>query len=362
MKKLRLTVVIGLLIHLNGCAILEVMTRPYIPDTLNGPQPSIASNRTMSDDRALKELLETGTSTPNPGLFQDSQEIVYWTSFSMKNGKILSYEHVKGASNTPRVYNIKGSVGYLYFLIKIDDSQEELDRLQTELKKQYPEKLENHKFAYAIHKYRINCKDEIIEPREVYLYSDKNHFIMVFDMSKTNKSELLKGSRFENIPFSKEHIKKAKEEIELKDKLTEYGAETLVPISQLEVNPYEFEGHTIAVVVQFKKMLSRNMASFYSGYTDTGMYTNVCDEIIVTGIPKGMHFESGLFSPRMMLALKGRGIMEGTNAFGGRIKAPHFQWVGIISGKQPSVFEEQQEDARKNALQSDPRPSSRSKK
>jgi hypothetical protein len=132
--------------------------------------------------------------------------------------------------------------------------------------------------------------------------------------------------------------------------LKKYGAEALVDIDKLEVNPYEFEDHTIAVVVQFKKMLSKDSASFYSGYTDLEKYTNVYDEIIVTGIPKGTHFESGLFSPRMLLCLKGKGTLAGTNAFGARIKAPYFQWIAIISGNQPSVFEEQRDTSRKDTL------------
>jgi hypothetical protein len=137
----------------------------------------------------------------------------------------------------------------------------------------------------------------------------------------------------------------------LQTELKKYGAEALVKINMLEVNPYEFEGHTIAVEVQFRKMQSKNSASFYSGYSNLEKYTNVYDEIIVTGIPSGTHFESGPFSPRMMLALKGKGTIAGTNAFGARIEAPHFQWIAIMSGKQQSVFEEQRDVSRKNALQ-----------
>jgi len=139
----------------------------------------------------------------------------------------------------------------------------------------------------------------------------------------------------------------------LQAELKRYGAEALVPINMLEVNPYEFEGRTIAVVVQFKKMLSKNSASFYSGYSDMEDHTNVYDEIIITGIPTGTHFESGPFSPRMMLALEGKGTIVGTNAFGARIKAPYFQWIAIMSGKQKSVFEEQREINRKQTLQND---------
>ncbi|MEI6608556.1 MAG: hypothetical protein WCO53_02300, partial [Deltaproteobacteria bacterium] len=183
-------------------------------------------------------------------------------------------------------------------------------------------------------------------------------------LSFTEKTRLEQEAKNERIRQEKEaeekriQIQKQEEDRILQDKrekllaeLKKYGAEALVPINLLEVNPYEFEGHTIAVVVQFKKMLSKNSASFYSGYTDMESHTNVYDEIIVTGIPNGTHFESGPFSPRMMLALKGKGTIAGTNAFGARIKAPHFQWIAIISGKQQSVLEEQRDVSRKNALQ-----------
>ena len=53
----------------------------------------------------------------------------------------------------------------------------------------------------------------------------------------------------------------------------------------------------------------------------------------------------------MMLTLKGKGTIAGTNAFGAKIKAPYFQWIALISGKQSSVFEEQRDVNRKNALQ-----------
>jgi len=52
----------------------------------------------------------------------------------------------------------------------------------------------------------------------------------------------------------------------------------------------------------------------------------------------------------MMLALKGKGTIAGTNAYGAKVKAPHFQWIGIISGEQKSVFEEQRDNSRQDAL------------
>lgn len=162
---------------------------------------------------------------------------------------------------------------------------------------------------------------------------------------KEGEEKILQAQRQEEDRILQD--KREKLQVELK----KYGAETLVPINLLEANPYEFEGHTIAVIVQFRKMLSKDSASFYSGYTDLEEHTNVYDEIIVTGIPKGTHFESGPFSPRMMLVLKGKGTIAGTNAFGAKINAPHFQWVAVMSGKQQSVFEEQRDVSRKNALQ-----------
>lgn len=86
----------------------------------------------------------------------------------------------------------------------------------------------------------------------------------------------------------------------------------------------------IAVLVQFKKMLSSTSAIFFSGYTNLRDATGAPDQIIVTGIPKGTHFKGGFMAPKVMLALKGKGTIDGTNAFGARIRAPHFQWVGLI--------------------------------
>lgn len=149
---------------------------------------------------------------------------------------------------------------------------------------------------------------------------------------------------------AKEEQEKVRVQQDNLNRLKKYGVEAVVSINLLEVNPYEFEGRIIAVVVQFKKMLSKNSASFYSGYSNLEDYTNVHDEIIVTGIPTGTHFESGFFSPMMMLALKGNGTIKGTNAFGAIVEAPHFQWIGIVSGKQPSMFERQRNDSRQDAL------------
>ena len=109
-----------------------------------------------------------------------------------------------------------------------------------------------------------------------------------------------------------------------------YGVEKVARIGDLEINPYEYEGRTIAVLVQFQKMLSSTSAIFFSGYTNLSDATGVPDQIIVTGIPKGTHFKGGFMAPKVMLALKGKGTIDGTNAFGARIRAPHFQWVGLI--------------------------------
>lgn len=285
------------------------------------------------------------------------QDITNWTPF-FTEGKTLSYEHEDGSPLSPKTYNFEDAIEYEYFYTKVELPQDKREELQNKLREDNVKKFENVKLGYMIFWYRLDCKNEMIELIQSYAYSDKNNFIVSYDMAGKQKAEPFKGSRFERIPFNKDWIKEAKEEAEhrdkneaLKIKLKKYGAEALVPINQLEVNPYEFEGHTVAVVVQFKKMLSKNSASFYSGYTDLGNYTNVSDEIIVAGIPEGAHFESGLYAPRLMMALKGKGTIAGTNAFGAKIKAPYFQWIDIISGEQPSVFDEQRDTSRKNALQ-----------
>jgi len=136
------------------------------------------------------------------------------------------------------------------------------------------------------------------------------------------------------IEREKQRILREKEAAKLKAWQEEirrkYGVEKVEMIGDLENNPYEYEGRTIAVLVQFKKMLSSTSAIFFSGYTNLSDLTGAPDQIIVTGIPKGTHFKGGFMAPRVMLALKGKGTIEGTNAFGARINAPHFQWVGLI--------------------------------
>lgn len=136
------------------------------------------------------------------------------------------------------------------------------------------------------------------------------------------------------IEREEQRILREKEAAELKAWQEEirrkYGVEKVARIGDLEINPYEYEGRTIAVLVQFQKMLSSTSAIFFSGYTNLRDATGAPDQIIVTGIPKGTHFKGGFMAPKVMLALKGKGTIDGTNAFGANIRAPHFQWVGII--------------------------------
>jgi len=86
-------------------------------------------------------------------------------------------------------------------------------------------------------------------------------------------------------------------------------------------------------------MLSKSSAVFFGGYALRADLSGYCppDQIIVTGIPEGTHFK--FMSPEMILVLKGKGTIEGTNAFGAVISAPHFQWVDIISEKEISASE-----------------------
>ncbi len=281
------------------------------------------------------------------------QDIKHWKPFFTKNGSTFSCRYNDSDLLVPYLQKNKKILGYRYFFVRIDPSKEMRDELQNSLSKKYPKELENTMLNYIIAWARIDGQGNMIESVHEFIFSNTNELIVDYDTN--DKPWPLKGSIYEKIPFDKNELKQAKQEAALRDKdeilKKKYGVEKVVGINLLEVNPYEFEGHTIAVVVQFQKMLSKSSAIFFSGYTNLSDSTGVPDQIIVTGIPKGTHFQSGFMAPRMMLALKGKGTVAGTNAYGARIKAPHFQWVGIISGEQKSVFEEQRDISRENALQ-----------
>jgi hypothetical protein len=276
------------------------------------------------------------------------QNIKNWTPYyTTKGGFTLSYEHKEGNTIVPEMYKIKNSFGYLYFYLKIEPNPKMRDEAQKDYEERFPKEFKNVNLNYTIVYERMDCKKETVETISEYAYSDKGELIVSFDYDPIPVAIRIKGSNYEKIPFDKNLIKQAKQE---QDPLKKYGVEKEVGINQLEVNPYEFEGHTIAVVVQFQKMLSKSSAIFFSGYTNLSDSTGVPDQIIVTGIPKGIHFQSGFMAPRMMLALKGKGTIAGTNAYGARIKAPHFQWLGILSGEQKSAFEGQRDASRQDAL------------
>ena len=281
------------------------------------------------------------------------QDIKNWKQFFIsKTGNKFSYRHIGGDPLVPYIQKNKEALGYRYFFVRVDPSQELRDKMQNSLSKKYPEEFKNTKLNYIITWVRIDGQGNMIEPVHEFIFSDTNELIVDYDTN--DKPWPLKGSIYEKIPFDKNELKQAKQEAALRDKdeilKKKYGVEKVVGINLLEVNPYEFEGHTIAVVVQFQKMLSKSSAIFFSGYTNLSDSTGVPDQIIVTGIPKGTHFKSGFMAPRMMLALKGKGTIAGTNAYGAKVKAPHFQWIGIISGEQKSVFEEQRDNSRQDAL------------
>ena len=281
------------------------------------------------------------------------QDIKHWKQFFTKKGNSLSYRHVENDPLAPYIQKYEKIPGYRYFWVRVDPSEEFRDELQKDCLKRYPEEFKNTRLGYVIDWVRIDGQGNMLESIHEFIFSNMNELIVDYDGN--DKPEPLKGSIYERIPFDQNELERAKGEAALRDKdkilRKKYGVEKDVGIALLEVNPYEFEGHTIAVVVQFQKMLSRTSAIFFSGYTNLSDSTGVPDQIIVTEIPKGTHLKSGFMAPRMMLALKGKGAIDGTNAFGAKIKAPHFQWVGIISGEQKSVFEEQRDISRENALQ-----------
>jgi hypothetical protein len=315
-------------------------------------------------------------------------EIDNWKFFKTNsNGSKLSYEtrytdlaypfqHDSSMSQaditaSPEIYIYSDKPGNVFLYIKTEPSEELRKEITEEIHKgdQYQKSwTENHKnakpdqpwasveFGFSVSWCRINCEKQVIEATEKYFYSNKNEFIFWFKSKGTDTAQTLEEFASNGIPLLKPApfqtmCASFNKTWALYATLKRAKVEKVVQINELEVNPYEYEGRTIAVTVQFKKMLSKNSASFYSGYADLGNYTNVYDEIIVTGIPMGKHFESGTYAPRMLLVLKGKGTIAGTNAFGAKIKAPHFQWIDMISGDQPTVFEEQRDVSRKKALQ-----------
>lgn len=276
------------------------------------------------------------------------QNIKNWTPYyTTKAGLTLSYEQKEGNTLVPEMYKIKNSFGYLYFYLKIEPNPKMRDEAQKDYEERFPKEFKNVNLSYTILYERMDCKKETVETISESAYSDRGELIVSFDYDPIPVAIRIKGSNYEKIPFDKNLIKQAKQE---QDPLKKYGVEKQVGINQLEVNPYEFEGHTIAVVVQFQKMLSKSSAIFFSGYTNLSDSTGVPDQIVVSGLPKGMHFKSGFMAPRMLIVLKGKGTIEGTNAYGARVKVPHFKYIATLSGEQPSVFEEQRDTSRKDAL------------
>jgi hypothetical protein len=265
----------------------------------------------------------------------------YWKLyFKMKDGSQCFYEHqgFKG-NHLPATHQYKDSVGYLYFYEKVVPSQEMRDDLQKDFF-QKEKAVKNVKLAYLINFCEMDCKDKTIQLDIVYFYSDTNEFIECYDMRKVPKIPI-KGSRFEKIPFDKDTIEEVKQERECDIKLKKYRVEKIVRISDLSVNPYEFKDHIIAVEVNVKRRLSETCAIFYSGYQGVSAWTGVPDQIVVTDIPRETILRAGsaMLTPSMVLALKGKGTKEMLNSAGGLVIVPHFQWIGIISGKQKSVFE-----------------------
>lgn len=265
------------------------------------------------------------------------QDIKDWTPYLTVKGQTFSYEHKEGLPNVPKVYKYDSAFGYIYFYVKIEMAEEIrndfMEAMRKDLDKESKRKLENVKLGYMIKWIKIDCIRGVVQTEECYWYSDTNEFIVNWDWKTIDPPRKLSESKIASI------ISNSDKACLQQAELGKYGVEKVVGINLLEANPYEFEGKTIAVTVQFQRMLSQSSAVFFSGYTDLSSYTSVPDQIIVSGLPKGMHFESGPFSPRMLIVLKGKGTTAGTNVFGAGIKVPHFQYIATISGKQPSVVE-----------------------
>ena len=99
------------------------------------------------------------------------------------------------------MYKFEDTIGYEYFYIKVDLTQEQRDELQEVLKEGHTKEFANVRLGYIISWYRMDCKNGVIELIESYCYSDKKALIVAFDMAGKQKAEPIKGSRFERIPF-----------------------------------------------------------------------------------------------------------------------------------------------------------------
>jgi len=253
-----------------------------------------------------------------------AQDIKNWTSYSSKDGAIRFYEHLEGSPNIPKLHVFENAVGYVYFFLKIELPEDERIKINEDLRKnpiqegRKPWDWGNDRFGYAISWIKIDPVKKLAEIKEIYLFSDVNKFIQWYEPT----SKPFELSVFATVPFKKN------EKWVQQTEFGKYGVEKVVAVYLLEANPYEFENHTIAARLFFKKMLSKNSASFHSGYYDL----NSVPEIIVSELPQGMHFDPNPFWPiPLLIVLKGKGTIEGTNTFGARIKAPHFQYIGIIN-------------------------------
>ena len=182
------------------------------------------------------------------------QDIKNWTPYFTENGITYSYEHKDGFPNIAMTYKFEDAIGYQYFYVKTEIPEVKRNEFTEEMRKdsnkEIQRKFENVKLGYIINWYRMDCRNEMIELIETYCYSETNEFIIVFDREGKNDAKPYTGK----IPFDRDWIKQSKKEAELKDRnetvkteLKKYGAEALVQINLLEVNPYEFEGHIIAV-------------------------------------------------------------------------------------------------------------------
>ena len=187
------------------------------------------------------------------------------------------------------------------------------------------ESSENH-YGYDILWVRISCKQEILEPKEIYAYSKNNEFISWSSLEEEEcKPIIIAGSKFSKIPFQAA-CTSFNQQWQIQTELKKYKVSSIVGINEIQANPFEFEGKRVAVPVVLQKMISKTSGSFYSGFADMP----APDQIIVSGIPSGTHFNSNPYAGRTLLVLKGKGTIKGTNVFGARVTVPYFQYIGII--------------------------------
>ena len=111
--------------------------------------------------------------------------------------------------------------------------------------------------------------------------------------------------------------------------LKDAGVEMLVPVDKLEGNPFGYEGRTVAVLVQFRRMLSSSEALFWHPAWIPPR------EVFVSNVPKTRFSHSE--STWVLLVGKVRGIKEWKTAAGVDHRLAHVEFMASREGNGAEI-------------------------